>query len=115
MDDLHRRVLAAISEARGRNRALPASHLAAVTGLSRRTVRAVIAELRRQGYPIASAVSQPYGFYVPATPEEAQECQAQLYSRIRELGITARALDRAFGQHVPGRQMVLDLFGGESA
>lgn len=115
MDDLHRRVLAAISEARGRNRALPASHLAAVTGLSRRTVRAVIAELRRQGYPIASAVSQPYGFYVPATPEEAEECQAQLYSRIRELGITARALDRAFGQRVPGRQMVLDLFGGESA
>ena len=52
---------------------------------------------------------------MPATPEEAQECQAQLYSRIRELGITARALDRAFGQHVPGRQMVLDLFGGESA
>lgn len=115
MDERRRKVLATIERARGRNRALPASHLAAVTGLSRRTVRAVIAELRRQGYPIASAVSQPYGFYVPATPEEAEECQAQLYSRIRELGITARALDRAFGQHVPGRQMVLDLFGGESA
>jgi len=115
MDDRRRKVLATIERARGRSRAVTATHLAAVTGLSRRTVRAVIAELRRQGYPIASAVSQPYGFYVPATPEEAQECQAQLYSRIRELGITARALDRAFGQHVPGRQMVLDLFGGESA
>lgn len=108
-------VLTAISLAHGRNQALPASHLAAVTRLSTRSVRSVVAELRRQGYPIASAVQPPYGFYVPATPEEAQECQAQLYSRIRELGITARALDQAFGAHLPGRQMVLDLFGGEES
>jgi biotin operon repressor len=115
MDERQRHVLAAVERARGRSHAVTATHLAAVTRLSTRSVRAVVAELRRQGYPIASAVQPPYGFYVPATPEEAQECQAQLYSRIRELGITARALDRAFGQHVPGRQMVLDLFGGESA
>lgn len=115
MDERRRKVLATIERARGRNHAVTATHLAAVTRLSNRTVRAVVAELRRQGHPIASAVQPPYGFYVPATPEEAQECQAQLYSRIRELGITARALDRAFGAHLPGRQMVLDLFGGESA
>jgi biotin operon repressor len=115
MDERHRQVLTVIERATGRNRAVTASYLAAVTRLSSRTVRAVVADLRRQGYPIASAVHRPYGFYVPATPEEAQECQAQLYSRIRELGITARALDRAFGAHLPSRQMVLDLFGGESA
>ena len=113
MDERQRKVYAVVERARGRNRAVTASHLAAVTRLSTRSVRAVVAELRRQGYPIASAVQPPYGFYVPATPEEAQECQAQLYSRIRELGITARALDRAFGAHLPSRQMVLDLFEEE--
>lgn len=110
MDERHKRVLAVIEGARGRDKAITASHLAAVTRLSNRTVRAVVAELRRQGYPIASAVNPPYGYYLPASLEEARECQAQLWSRVGEVAATARAFDRAYGEHTQGRQMVLDLF-----
>lgn len=110
MDERHRQVLSIIEQARGREMAITSQRIAKATGTSDRTVRAVVANLRRQGYPIASAVNPPYGFYVPATPAEAQECQAHLYSRIAEIATTARALDRAFGAHLPGRQMVLELF-----
>ena len=74
-----------------------------------------IAELRRAEYPIASAVRKPTGYFVPKTADEARECQAHLYSRMREIGITARALDKAFGEHLPAKQMVMSLFEGESA
>ena len=103
------RVLAAIRERRGREAAITSRQLALVVRCSDREARRLVSELRREGYPIASAVHAPYGFYWPESPEEARECQAHLYSRIRELAETARALDRAFGVHLSGRQMVLDL------
>lgn len=110
MDERHRQVLSIIEQARGREMAITSQRIAKATGTSDRTVRAVVANLRRQGYPIASAVRPPHGYFIPATPEEAEECQAQLYSRIRETAITARALGRAFGTHLPSKQMMPDLF-----
>lgn len=105
------RVLTTIRERRGRAAAITSRQLALVVRCSDREARRLVSELRREGYPIASAVHAPYGFYWPETPEEARECQAHLYSRIRELAETAKALDKAFGAHLPGRQMVLDIFG----
>lgn len=116
MDDRHKRVLTIIQQCRGRKRALTAKQIGRLVGIGEREVRAIIADLRREGHPIASAVHPPYGFYLPADAEEARECQAHLYSRMRELGVTARALDAAFGAHLPGRQLVLSLFKeGEGA
>ncbi|HHV61118.1 MAG TPA: hypothetical protein GXX51_00530 [Firmicutes bacterium] len=116
MEEKHMRIWRYLQNCKGRDKALTSKQLSRLTGMSEREVRAVIAELRRDNYPIASAVHPPYGFFLPEGIDEARECQAHLYSRMRELGITARALDRAFGEHLPGRQMILDLFGkGESA
>lgn len=116
MTDKHTAVLQLIFRCKGRQRAISAKQLSRLTGLSDREVRAVVADLRREEYPIASAVNKPYGFFIPETLDEARECQSHIYARMREIGITARALDRAFGEHIPGKQMVLSLFdGGESA
>lgn len=105
------RVLAAIRDCQGREAAITARQLALVARCSEREARHLVSQWRREGYPIASAVHAPQGYYWPVDESEARECQAHLYSRIRELAETARALDRAFGVHLPGRQMVLDIFG----
>lgn len=107
------RVWDVLKERKGREFAITAKQLGSIIGMSEREVRAEVSNLRRRGYPIASATRPPYGFFVPVSVEEARECQAQLYSRMREIGITARALDHAFGEHLPSKQLVLDLFGSE--
>jgi|GEM_PF-6173010 len=103
-----------LKDRKGRNSAITARQLASITSINEREVRSEVATLRRKGYPIASSTGKPYGYYLPAGANEARECQSQLYSRMREIGITARALDQAFGEHLPSKQMVLDLFGSES-
>lgn len=103
------RVLAAVGK--GREAAITSRQLALEARCSPREARRTVSELRRDGYAIASAVHAPYGFYWPESEDDARECQAHLYSRIRELAETARALDKAFGAHLPGRQMALDIFG----
>lgn len=115
MDERQRRVYAVVENCRGRKRALTAKEIARFAGLNERHVRAIIADLRKAGHAIASAVNPPYGYYLPASLEEARECQAHLWSRVGEVAATARAFDRAYGETVEGRQMVLDLIGGESA
>lgn len=115
MTDKHTAVLQLILRCKGRQRAISAKQLSKQTGLSDREVRAVVADLRREEYPIASAVNKPYGFFIPENRAEAQECQSHIYARMREIGITARALDRAFGEHLPGRQMIMSLFEEGSA
>lgn len=107
------RVWDVLKERKGRESAITARQLGSIVGMNERDVRAEVASLRRKGFPIASATRPPYGFFVPVSVEEARECQAQLYSRMREIGITARALDHAFGEHLPSKQLVLDLFGSE--
>lgn len=110
MDERQRKVYAVIEECRGRKRAMTARQIARFAGLNERCVRMVIADLRKEGYAVASAVNPPYGYYLPASLEEARECQAQPWSRVGEVAATARAFDRAYGEHTQGRQMVLSLF-----
>lgn len=110
MEEKPRRVLDEVRRCRGRSQAMTARQLARVTGIREREVRSIIADLRRQGHAIGSAVNPPYGYFMPVTLDEARECQAHLYARMREIGITARAFEQAYGQDQQGRQMVLDLF-----
>jgi hypothetical protein len=110
MEEKPRRVLDEVRRCRGRSQAMTARQLARVTGIREREVRAIIADLRRQGHAIGSAVNPPYGYFMPVTLDEARECQAQLWSRVGEVAATARAFDRAYGEHTQGRQMVLNLF-----
>lgn len=107
------RVWDVLKERKGRESAITANQLASIVGMDERKVRAEVTVLRRKGYPIASATTKPYGYFIPKDANEARRCQAQLYSRMREIGITARALDHAFGEHLPSKQLVLDLFGSE--
>ncbi|NPV81903.1 MAG: HTH domain-containing protein [Firmicutes bacterium] len=104
-----------LRQCKSRKKAVTSRQLSRLTGINEREVRSLIADLRRDGYPIASAVNAPYGYFIPVDRAEARECQGHLYSRIQEIGITARALDRAFGEHLPGRQMILDLFEREES
>lgn len=115
MDEKQRRVLDEVRRCRGRSQAMTARQLARMTGIREREVRSIIADLRRQGHAIGSAVNVPYGYYMPTNVEEARECQAHLYARMREIGITAKAFERAYGQDQQGRQMVLDLFNEAEA
>lgn len=114
MDERQRKVCRAIEDCRGRTRAMTAGQIARRVGMNERYVRAIIAELRKGGHPIASAVNPPYGYYLPASIEEARECQAHLWSRVAEVAATAKAFDRAYGEHAQGRQLVLDLFRGKA-
>lgn len=79
----------------GRAHAVPARVLARRLGTSERRVRALVSELRRRGYPIASTPHEPAGFYWPASREEAEECSTHLWSRVREQAAVARDFDRA--------------------
>lgn len=89
---------------------LTARQLAGLTGISEREVRATIAKLRRQGYPIAS--HPPYGFFIPRSANDAGECQAYLSSRLKDISVTESVLGQAFGRRtlISGKQMALPLF-----
>jgi len=73
MEEKPRRVLDEVRRCRGRSQAMTARQLARVTGIREREVRSIIADLRRQGYAIGSAVNPPYGYFMPATVDEARE------------------------------------------
>lgn len=84
----------------GRKHAMTARSLSRVLGIPEREVRDIVAELRRERHPIASAVNPPYGFYMPKNMQEAKECQRHLRSRIRQLEVTAKSFDRAINKNI---------------
>lgn len=98
---------------KGRECAITAKNLASITSINERVVRREVATLRRKGYPIASATTKPYGFYIPANRNEIRECQAQLRSRMKEIRETSEALDQAFNDYLPSEHQTLDLFSSD--
>lgn len=99
----------------GRGRAVNSGVLARRLGVSQRTLRAVVNELRNEGKPVGSAVEAPAGYYVPETREEAQACSTHLWARVREIAKAARAFDQAAAQLGIRRQraeQVHLVFGG---
>lgn len=95
MTERQRRVWNILQHCQGVEQAVTSKALARLIGLGEREIRAVIAELRRDGYPIASRTRRPFGYFIPESPGEARECEAQLRSRIQEIEVTANAFRRA--------------------
>jgi len=106
------RIWNSLKHAKGSVNAVTSRELSSWLGIDRRRVRATIRSLREKGLPIASSSNEVQGYFIPATPEEAEICRRHLESRIREIAKVIRALDRSF----PGEVAQGVLFGeGQAA
>jgi len=79
------RVWNCLRKAKGIENAVTSRELSSWLGLDRRTVRAAIHSLREKGMPIASSSNGVQGYFIPATPEEAEICRRHLVSRVTEI------------------------------
>lgn len=85
---------------RGRLNALPGRLLAQRLGFrDDRQIRLAIRELIAEGYPIASSVSPPMGFFIAESKKEAEQYLSDLKGRLvedayrrRDFKIAARAV-----------------------
>jgi hypothetical protein len=69
----------------GRHNAITGKDLATALGhRDDRKIRLAIRELLREGYPIASSVSEPMGFYICSTEHEAMAYISTLRARAQE-------------------------------
>lgn len=83
--DLKQDVLNILELHRGNSRAIIGHRIAALLGMKDdRTVREVIRELIREGYPVVASVSKPYGYFLCENEAERQDYLAQLRSRLIE-------------------------------
>ena len=84
---------------RGRRNAVRGRDLAHQLGQNDdRKIRLIIRELISEGVPIASAVSEPMGFYIVANEQEAASYIRVLKERIREDGARLRDFEAACHQ-----------------
>ena len=105
MDHLEKRILEILKSHQGKQNAITASELNALTlAPSRRIRRAIASMVNTYHIPIASSVHFPYGFYLINSEDEARECLAQYYSRAREVSRRAKSLQAAvknkFGEDI---------------
>ena len=94
---------------RGRANARQVKGVARLTGIPARVVQRLVEVLRAKGAPIASAVHPPCGYYIPWDRAEAEECLAQLGSRLAAQGQTYKSLERAFEVYRRPTQMRLEI------
>lgn len=97
----------------GRDKAITARKLTRIMQdegyhTSERDVREVISTLRKSGKPIASAVIAPAGYFMPATESECLEVLHQLSSRLREISLASRGIERGL-KKMFGSQMSLNI------
>lgn len=78
----------------GRARSMTSRQLAERLNMNPTIVRAMIAELRMAGQPIASSNRHPESYYIPATLEEANECMEHLRSRVKKICMAAAGVDK---------------------
>lgn len=79
----------------GRENAVPLRHLATMTKLDGRTVRAMIAEERLAGVPILSDNST--GYFLPGNKGERERFVRSMRHRAQEIERAAEAIERAEG------------------
>lgn len=96
------RVLAILEQHRGADKAVTGRDLArALRQRNDRKIRMIIAGLIADGHPIAASVSDPAGYYLIATREEAEAYMAVLRSRARQtfkrMADVGHAVERVFG------------------
>lgn len=99
-----------LSQHRGREKGIGVAELSVVTGLSARTLREAISELRTRGHAVVGTPET--GYYIAQTPGEVEECCRFLRARaLHSLTIEARlrrlALPELLGQ------LALELQGEE--
>jgi hypothetical protein len=107
MTDLETAILVLLSHRKGRLMALRAKTIAEMLSteadgpVSEREVReAIKALIEQHHHPIASTVEKPYGFFVPATPEEVEAYAAQLKGRIISTATRLRAFEQSTADKV---------------
>jgi hypothetical protein len=93
---------------RGRANALQVRHFAQLVGVDERRAQILVKHLvEDHGVLIGSAVTRPFGYYIPETPEEVRAVTAQLYHRIASLAVRIARIKRISVEEVYG-QMRLD-------
>jgi malonyl CoA-acyl carrier protein transacylase len=110
LNGVESRVLAVLRSHTGRRAAIRAKAMAAMLGITEREVRDVVKTLIEEHHvPIASSVEAPYGFFMPATPEEVEAYANSLKSRIRSIATRLHAFEASTADKIIKQ---LDLFGG---
>ena len=95
---LKQSVLQFIQNHRGRANAVRGSEIASILGEKEdRQVRLIIRDLIAEGYPIASSVQKPYGYFMVKDREEAVDYQQSLKNRLIEDAIRLRDFRRSAG------------------
>lgn len=79
---------------RGQENAVPLRDLCSMTSFDERTVRRMIERERRAGIPILSSVGGTTGYFLPANPAEVERFTKSMFSRAREIALTANAVRR---------------------
>jgi len=78
-------------------------------GITDRSVRVAIRELRREGYPILSTPHKPGGYFIPFTHEEAKEWRERMRKKaVKELAIinpVLKACNKMFSQKISQLEM----------
>ena len=99
MNDLKASLKSRLQE--GRARAVTGKELALMVGhKDDRSVRLAIRELIAGGMPIASSTEPPYGYFIVATRQEANQYAGSIRSRLIEDAIRRRDFRRAADQHL---------------
>lgn len=94
--DLPDRIMAILSEHRGSGNAITGLRIAKRLGYRNdRKVRLVIQQLIAEGKPIAASVSEPVGYYLVQTRDEAEAYAAVLRSRATKTFERMRDFQRA--------------------
>lgn len=78
----------------GQENAVPLRDLCSMTGFNGRMVRRMVEQERRAGIPILSSVGGVTGYYLPANPAEVERFAKSMFSRAREIALTANAVRR---------------------
>lgn len=103
---LRKSVLEALRQ--GRSQAIPGYAIASKCGQKDdRLVRIMIRELIAEGIPIAASVSDPMGYFIVNTDEEATEYMRVLKERIKEDQSRLNDFEKAVSSFNPPEQLEL--------
>ena len=101
MTDNQQVVLRILLSHQGRSKAIKGMEMARLLGFrDDRSIRQVIRELIAEGYPIASSVQKPFGYFIVATRQEAEYYAQSIRSRLIEDAIRRRDFRRAADQYL---------------
>ena len=93
---LRKKVLGALKP--GKKSAITGKELAQLCNRADdRLIRVTIEELLQEGVPVASSVTEPYGFYIASNAQEAAEYIRVLKGRKREIELRLEHFERACG------------------